>query len=79
MVIPPAKTGSESNNKNEVIKIDQTNKGILLNVNPLVLMLRIVVMKLMAPAIDAIPAKCKLKIAKSTAGVEWARIPDSGG
>ena len=28
---------------------------------------------------DEIPAKCKLKIAKSTAGLECAEIPDSGG
>jgi len=27
-------------------------------------------MKLIAPPIEAIPAKCKLKIAKSTAGLE---------
>jgi hypothetical protein len=42
-------------------------------------MLRIVVMKLIAPAIEEIPARCKLKIAKSTAGLECANIPESGG
>jgi hypothetical protein len=30
-VIPPAKTGKDNNNKNEVIKIAQTNNGILKN------------------------------------------------
>ena len=29
IVIPPAKTGKDNNNKNAVIKIDQTNKGQL--------------------------------------------------
>jgi len=38
-----------------------------------------VVMKLMAPKIEEIPAICKLKIAKSTAGPECAVLPDNGG
>jgi len=38
-----------------------------------------VLMKLIAPKIDAAPAKCKLKIAKSTAGPECAMLPDKGG
>jgi hypothetical protein len=33
----------------------------------------------MAPNIEDIPAKCKLKIAKSTAPPECAKIPLSGG
>jgi len=36
-------------------------------------------MKFIAPAIDDAPDKCKLKIAKSTAGPECASIPLSGG
>jgi hypothetical protein len=36
-------------------------------------------MKLIAPKIEDIPAKCKLKIAKSTDGPLWDCIPDSGG
>jgi len=36
-------------------------------------------MKLIAPAIDEAPAKCKLKIAKSTEGPECAWIPLNGG
>jgi len=35
--------------------------------------------KLIAPLIEEIPAKCKLKIAKSTAAPEWDAIPLSGG
>jgi hypothetical protein len=33
----------------------------------------------MAPNIDETPAKCKLKIAKSTAALECAKIPLKGG
>jgi hypothetical protein len=42
-------------------------------------MLIIVTIKLIAPAIEEAPDKCKLKIAKSTDGPEWASIPLSGG
>ena len=42
-------------------------------------MLIIVVIKLFAPIIDDAPAKCKLKIPKSTAGPECAIILDKGG
>jgi hypothetical protein len=59
--------------------MDQTNKGNLCIVIPLALILKIVDMKLIAPEIEAIPAKCKLNIAKSTEGPEWAIAPDRGG
>jgi len=36
-------------------------------------------MKLTAPKIEEIPDKCKLKIAKSTEGPEWATAEESGG
>ena len=42
-------------------------------------MLRIVVIKFIAPNIEEIPAKCKLKIAKSTEPPEWKAIDDKGG
>jgi hypothetical protein len=38
-----------------------------------------VTIKLIAPAIDEIPAKCKLNMAKSTALPGWPTIPDNGG
>jgi hypothetical protein len=38
-----------------------------------------VVIKLIAPNNDDAPAKCKLKIAKSTDGPECASIADNGG
>jgi len=40
---------------------------------------KIVVMKLIAPKIEAAPAKCKLKMAKSTEGPECATALDNGG
>jgi len=65
-VIAPAKTGKESNNKIAVIKTDHTNKGNFLKVIPGQRILIIVTIKLILPAIEDTPAKCKLKIAKST-------------
>jgi hypothetical protein len=70
IVIAPANTGKDNNNKKEVIKIDQANNGILCIVIPGALILKIVVMKLIDPKIEAAPDKCKLKIAKSTDGPE---------
>jgi len=70
IVIPPAKTGSDNSNKNAVINTDQTNKGILYIVKPGTRMLNIVVIKFIAPNKEEIPAKCRLKIAKSTAPPE---------
>ena len=68
MVIAPASTGSDSSSRNAVTRIDHTNSGILCSVMPGARMLRIVVMKLMAPRIDDAPAMCSEKIAKSMAG-----------
>jgi hypothetical protein len=42
-------------------------------------MLKVVVMKLIAPRIEAAPERCKLKIAKSTDGPECACTLLSGG
>jgi len=42
-------------------------------------MLKMVVMKLIAPRMLLIPDKCKLKIAKSTAPPEWLAMLLSGG
>jgi hypothetical protein len=70
MVIAPAKTGKESNNKIAVIKTDHTNKGNLRKYIPGQRIFTIVTIKLIAPAIEEIPAICKLNIAKSTAHPE---------
>lgn len=39
----------------------------------------IVVMKLIAPRIEEIPARCREKIVKSTDAPAWARLPARGG
>lgn len=41
--------------------------------------LMIVVMKLIAPRIEEIPAKCREKMVRSTDAPAWARFPASGG
>jgi len=79
IVIAPAKTGRDSSSKMAVIKTDHTNSGIESNVIEEERIFMIVVMKLIAPKIEEIPAKCNLKIAKSTANPEWNRFPASGG
>jgi len=66
MVIAPANTGKESNNKIAVITTAHTNKGIRSNVIPVDRILITVVIKLTAPKIEEIPARCNEKIAKST-------------
>jgi len=42
-------------------------------------MLKIVVIKFIEPNKEETPAKCKLKIAKSTEGPEWNSTLESGG
>jgi hypothetical protein len=53
----PAKTGNESSSSKAVMKTDQTNKGIRSKDIAGERMLIIVVIKLMAPKIEEIPAK----------------------
>src|SRR5436305_2251591 len=78
MVMAPASTGSARSSRNTVTRIDQTNSGILCSVMPGARMLKIVVMKLMAPRIEEAPAMCSDRIAKSTAGPGWP-LEESGG
>lgn len=68
IVIAPAKTGKDNNNKIAVIKTDHTNKGIRSIVIPIDRMFTMVVMKLIAPKIEEAPARWREKIAKSTDG-----------
>jgi hypothetical protein len=79
IVKAPARTGNDNTNKNAVTKIDHTNRGAPMRVNPTGRIFMIVTMKLIAPNRDDAPERCKLKIARSTAGPPWARIPDNGG
>jgi hypothetical protein len=68
IVIPPAKTGNDSNNNTAVITTAHPNKANLCSLIPGVLILTIVVIKLIAPNKLLIPERCKAKIAKSTLG-----------
>lgn len=74
-----ASTGNESRSKKAVTKTAQTNKGIRPMRKPGTRMLTIVTIKFIAPRRDERPAKCKLKIAKSTAPPEWDNTLDNGG
>src|SRR5688572_16377023 len=79
IVIAPAKTGKDNNNKIAVTKTDHTNNGTRFQVIPRARILQIVTMKLMAPAILLIPAIWSEKIPKSTDGPECIVIPLRGG
>ena len=78
MVMPPASTGSDSSSRNAVTRIDHGNSGILCSVMPGARMLKMVVMKLMAPRIELAPAMWSERIAKSIAGPGWPEV-ESGG
>jgi len=66
IVIPAAKTGNDNNNKKAVIKTAQTKRGIIFIRKPGARIFKTVAIKLIAPNNEDKPAKCKLKIAKST-------------
>ena len=70
-MIPPANTGNDNNNKIAVTNIAHTNSGNLCKLIPFVLIFNTVVIKLIAPSNEETPAKCKLKIARSTLPPEW--------
>jgi hypothetical protein len=66
MVIAPASTGRERRSKMAVRNTDHTNRGVRSQVIPIERMLIIVVIKLTAPKIEDAPARCNLKIDRST-------------
>ena len=59
-------TGKDNNNRIAVTKIAHTNNGSLCSDIPFARMLRTVVIKLIAPSREDTPARCRLKIARST-------------
>jgi hypothetical protein len=75
----PASTGKDRRSSTAVISTDHTNRGIESNLLVEDRMFMIVVMKLMAPRMEEAPARCNLKIARSTEIPEWNRFPASGG
>ena len=79
IVIAPARTGRESTSRNAVMSIAQRNSGMRCMVIPGARMLKIVVMKLMAPRIEEAPATCSDRIAMSMAGPGWNCPLESGG
>ena len=79
IVIAPANTGNESNNKIAVIRTAQANKGIRSKSIPNTRKFPKVLMKFTAPKIELTPAKCNEKIAKSTDLPAWAIFLDKGG
>lgn len=79
MVIPAAKTGSERSRSTAVISTDQTNRGVWYCDRAGGFMLIAVVMKLIAPRIEEIPARCREKMARSTEAPAWVRFPAKGG
>lgn len=79
IVIAPARTGRDKRRRRAVIATDQTNRGIRSNVIPGARILITVVIKFTAPKIEEIPAKWRLKIAKSTEDPPWAILADKGG
>jgi len=66
MEMPPAKTGKESIKRTAVITTDQINNGTKSSFIHFGRMFKTVEIKLIAPKMEETPAKCKLKIAKST-------------
>jgi len=79
IVIAPANTGSDNNNSTAVIKTDHTNSGMESSDMEAERIFMMVVMKLIAPKIEDAPARCNLKIARSTEIPEWNKFPSKGG
>src|SRR5262249_60873665 len=77
VVVARARGGRTRSSSPAVTRIDQTNSGILCMVMPRARMLKIVVMKLMAPRTEEAPARWIDKITKSTAG-PGCPVVDSG-
>lgn len=79
IVMAPAKTGRDNNNRIAVTSTDHTNNGTRSKRRPLARMLMTVVMKFRAPKIEDTPAKWSEKIARSTEGPAWAIFLAKGG
>jgi hypothetical protein len=78
-VIAPASTGSDKRSSTAVISTDHTNNGIESSDIEADRIFIMVVIKLIAPRMEEAPAKCRLKIAKSTEIPEWNKLPANGG
>lgn len=79
IVMPAANTGRDRRRRTAVISTDHTKRGVWYCDRAGGFMLIAVVMKLMAPRIEEIPARWREKIARSTEAPAWARLPARGG
>ncbi len=79
MVSAPARTGSASRSRKAVTSTDQTKSGMRNMVMPGARMLKIVAMKLIAPMIDAMPARWNDRMKKSAAGPGVPTVEAIGG
>lgn len=70
IVIAPANTGKDKRRRIAVMNTDQGKRGIRSKNIPNGRRFKIVTIKLIAPISEETPAKCKLKMAKSTEGPE---------
>lgn len=70
IVMAPANTGRDKSSKIAVRNTDHTKRGVRSHVIPGDRMLITVVIKLIAPKIDDTPARCRLKIVRSTEAPE---------
>ena len=68
IVIAPAKTGKDNNNKTAVITTAHPNRANLCSLIPGLLIFNIVVIKFIAPNRLLIPDRCKANMARSTLG-----------
>lgn len=79
IVMPAASTGRERSRRTAVISTAQTNNGVWYWEIAGGFMLIIVVMKLIAPRMEEIPARWREKIVRSTEAPAWAKLPAKGG
>lgn len=79
IVIAEARTGRDKSKRTTVIRMAHANRGIRSISIPLWRMLNVVDIKFTAPKIEEIPARWSEKIARSTEGPAWARLPARGG
>lgn len=79
IVIAPASTGRAKTNRRAVTATAQGYRGIRSRVMPGDRAWKIVTRKLIAPAREEAPARCKEKIARSILGPFWPTSPDRGG
>ncbi len=79
MVSAPASTGSASTSRNAVTSTDQANSGMRCIVMPGARILKMVVMKLIAPRIEDAPAMCSERMMKSIAGPGVPTFEEKGG